>query len=77
MISMITVVEFRVKQARGSWYTLIDTGYANYFFIGIDLDLFEKELLYELSVSIYLLPVACLALHFTTVIMLIRMEHMG
>ena len=32
---------------------------------------------FDLSVNIYLLPVACLALHFTTVIMLIRMEHMG
>ena len=55
MISMITVVEFRVKQATGSWYILIDPGYDNYFFIGIDLDLLEKELLYDLSVSIFLL----------------------
>ena len=36
--SMITVVEFRAKQATGSRYLLTDKLYDNYFFIGIDLD---------------------------------------
>ena len=36
--SMITVVEFRAKQATGSQYLLTDKSYDNYFFIGNDLD---------------------------------------
>ena len=35
---MITVVEFRAKQATGSQYLLTDKSYDNYFFIGNDLD---------------------------------------
>jgi hypothetical protein len=37
-ISIITVIEFRAKQATGSRYMLADKSYAIYFFIGIDLD---------------------------------------
>ena len=35
---MITVVEFRAKQATGSRYMPTDRLYANYFFIKIELD---------------------------------------
>ena len=38
---MITVVEFRAKQATGSLYMLTDKFYTNYFFIRIDLDWLE------------------------------------
>ena len=37
---MITVVEFKAKQAT-NWYILTDKLYSNYFFIGIDLDWLE------------------------------------
>ena len=39
--SMITVVEFRAKQATGSWFILTEKLYANFFFIRIDLDWLE------------------------------------
>ena len=39
--SMITVVEFRTKQATGSRYMPTDKFYNNYFFIKIDLDWLE------------------------------------
>ena len=39
--SMITVVEFRAKQATGSWFILTQKLYANFFFIRIDLDWLE------------------------------------
>ena len=43
MISMITTLEFRAKQATESQYMLTDTLYANHFFIGIDLDWLEHS----------------------------------
>ena len=41
IVSMITVVGFRAKQATGSRYMPSDKLYANYFFIRIDLDSLE------------------------------------
>ena len=40
---MITVVEFRAKQATVCWYMLTDKLYTNYFFIEIDLDWLEHR----------------------------------
>ena len=42
-ISMITVVEFRTKQATESRYMLTDKFYTNYFFIKIDLNCFACQ----------------------------------